>query len=97
MFDNLECVGNIIGDLGEPGGSLIHEGGHAAYSYRPFHEFKFALSSVIAEPLVFVRFTKTGAKLFINPDLWLFFKPEETTPNSGGSTQGNRSYAAARD
>jgi hypothetical protein len=83
MFDNLGFVGNLIADLGEPRGSLINESGHAAYRYGPFHEFKFALSSVIAEPLVFLRFTTSGAKLVVNPDLWFFFKLEETTPNSG--------------
>ncbi len=38
---------------------------------------------VVGEPLVFHRFNTTGAQLFINPDLWLFFELEEKTSGNG--------------
>lgn len=72
-FDKLESIGNAIHGLGEPGGS----------SYAPFHQFEFPFTSVIGEPLVFIRSTTSGDRLFINPDLWLFLELEERTDGCG--------------
>jgi hypothetical protein len=84
IFGNLTFICNAIDHLGKPGGFLIHKGEHNVYQYTPFYRFEMELSSVIAEPLqlVFVRSTTLGAKLFINPDVLLFFKLEEKAPNS---------------
>ena len=83
IYGNVASIGNAMDHLGKPGGSLIHKDEHKVYRYTPFYRFEMELSSVIAEPLVFVRSTTLGAKLFINPDLLLFFKLEEKPANSG--------------
>ena len=41
IFDSLESVGNVIGHLGKPGGSVRHSGYEKQYSYAPFHRFEF--------------------------------------------------------
>ena len=83
IFDKLESVGNVIGHLGKPGGSVLHSGDNQAYNYSPFHRFPFPFTSTVGEPLVFVRWDTAGAHLFINPDLWLFFGLEEKPPGGG--------------
>jgi hypothetical protein len=83
IFDSLELVGDVIGNLGKPSGYVTHQGERKQYSYAPFHRFEFASTSAVAEPLVFLRSTTSGAQLFINPDLWLFSELEEKTPNTG--------------
>ena len=83
IFNALESVGNVIRDLGQPGGSVLHSGIQEEYSYAPFHRFEFSFSPAVGEPLVFVRSTTARMQLFINPDLWLFFKLEERTPSCG--------------
>ena len=83
IFSGLECVGNVIHNLGRPHGSIIDSGEHATYRYTPFHRFEFAFTSVVAEPLVF-HSTTSATNLFINPDLWLFFELEEMTPLVSG-------------
>lgn len=83
IFDKLESVGNVIGDLGKPGGSVFHAAEQREYRYAPFHRFDFPFSSVVGEPLVFVHSATSGVQLFINPDLWLFFELEEKTRGNG--------------
>ena len=83
IYDRLEAIGNVIGGLGQPMGSITHEGEQKTYKYAPFHEFEIAFTSATAEPLVFARFTTSSTDLFINPDLWLFLELEEKTPSSG--------------
>jgi hypothetical protein len=83
IYDRLEAIGNVIGNLGKPSNSVIHDGEHKSYEYAPFHKFEIAFTTAIAEPLVFVRFSISGTGLFINPDLWLFLELEEKTPCSG--------------
>ncbi|MEE9288386.1 MAG: hypothetical protein V3U69_02225, partial [Bacteroidota bacterium] len=83
VFDNLESVGNVIGDLGKPKGSVFHEGEKKEYRYAPFHRFEDPFASVAGEPLVFVHSTTSGVQLFINPDLWLFFELEEKARGNG--------------
>ncbi len=83
IFDSLGSVGNVIGHLGEPGGSVRQLGDEKQYSYAPFHRFEFPFTSVTAEPLVFVHSDTSEVQLFINPDLWLFFELEEKAPGHG--------------
>jgi len=83
IFDKLESIGNIIGDLGKPVASVIHSGGQKEYRYAPFHRFEFLFASEVGEPLVFVRHTTTSVQLCINPDLWLFFGLEERSHGCG--------------
>jgi hypothetical protein len=83
VFDKLESVGNVLHDLGKPGGSVHNENGQKEYIYFPFDEFELPFTSEVAEPLVFVRSDTSGSRLFINPDLWMFFELEEKTPGSG--------------
>jgi hypothetical protein len=83
MFDRLESVGNVLHDLGKPGGSVLHNGDRKEYSYTPFHRFEISSTSITAEPLVFIQHPATGPRLLINPDLWLFFELEEKTRDSG--------------
>jgi hypothetical protein len=82
-FDKLDSIGNAIGSLGKPGGSILSSGGGKEYNYAAFHQFKIHFTSVVGEPLVFVRHTTSGVSLFINPDLYLFFELEEKTYGSG--------------
>jgi hypothetical protein len=76
IFDKLDSVGNVLGNLGEPGGVVYSERGKKAYSYAPFHRFEFPFTSVVCEPLVFLRSDARDARLFINPDLWIFLALE---------------------
>jgi hypothetical protein len=69
VFERLESIGNVIGDLGKPGGSVFHDGIEKKYSYAPFHHFDFRFASAVGEPLVFVHSTTSGTELLINPDL----------------------------
>jgi len=73
LFNDLDSVGNVIGDLGKPQGSVHYAGDAKEYRYAPFHRFEFD-TAVTGEPLVFLRETTLGSQLFINPDLWLFFR-----------------------
>lgn len=82
-FDKLDSIGNAIGSLGKPGGSILSSGGGKEYNYAAFHQFEVHFTPVVGEPLVFVRHTTSGASLFINPDLYLFFELEEKTYGSG--------------
>lgn len=77
-FERLDAVGNILSHMGTPGGSIGHAG---RYRYDAFHHFEFA--SVIGEPLVFEHRDTSGTRLFINPDLTLFFELEEKSFGSG--------------
>src|SRR6266852_2107720 len=83
IFDSLGSVGNVIGHLGEPGGSVRQLGDEKQYSYAPFHRFEFPFTSVTAVPLIFVHSDTSEVQLFINPDLWLFFELEEKAPGHG--------------
>jgi hypothetical protein len=83
VFGHLESVGNVIGDLGKPCGSVRHMGDRKAYSYTPFHRFEMSFTAVVGEPVVFVHSGASGVHLVINPDLWLYFELEEKTPGNG--------------
>jgi len=83
FFDKLESVGNALHNLGKPGGSVHNRNGEKEYIYFPFHQFEFPFTSDVCEPLVFVWSDTSGVRLFINPDLWMFFDLEEKTPGSG--------------
>ena len=79
IFDKLESVGNVIHDLGKPGGVVRHDGDRKEYSYLPFHRFEISFTPVTCEPLVFIRASNSVEELFINPDLELCFELEEKT------------------
>src|ERR1044071_3550697 len=79
-FDELESVGNVIGHLGHAG-VIVY--GDRGYEYLPFHHFEFSSTSVAAEPLVFKHEDTSSVRLFINPDLWMFLKLEERSPEGG--------------
>lgn len=83
VFDKLQSVGSVLCDLGKPGESVYQSGQENVRSYSPFHRFEFLFASAVGEPLVFIRSTTTGAQLFVNPDLWMFFELEESPPGSG--------------
>lgn len=83
IFDKLESIGNVLHDLGKPEGLILHSDKNKKYRYLPFHQFEFPFTSTIGEPLVFVCLRKSGVRLFINPDLLLFFELEEKTPGCG--------------
>lgn len=83
IFDRLESIGNVIGDLGKPKSSVLQEGDHKEYSYAPFHRFEFAFTSIVGEPLVSIDYAASGTRFFINPDLWLFFELEEKAGGCG--------------
>lgn len=83
IFDKLESVGNVIGNLGKPGGSVRHVGEHKEYRYAPFHRFELPFTAAVGEPVVFLHSDTTGVHLVINPDLWLFFELEEKAPGNG--------------
>lgn len=83
IFETLKSVGNVISNLGRPGGSVVSDAGQKEYRYAPFHRFQFPFTSAVGEPLVFVRSATSNTQLFVNPDLWLFFELEETAPGSG--------------
>ena len=72
IFNNLECVGNVLEDLGKASGSVIQNKAGKKYRYAPFHWFEFPCTSIVAEPLVFVRSTTSAPELLINPDVWAF-------------------------
>jgi hypothetical protein len=76
IFEKLE---SIVGNIGNPGGSLIRDGEKMVYRYAPFHRFEIFFTPAVVEPLVFFNSTGSGTSLLINPDLWLFFKLEEKT------------------
>lgn len=82
-FERLESVGNVLGHLGEPGGSVRQLGDEKAYSYAPFYRFERSFTSVFGEPLVFVRSNTSQVGLFTNPDLWMFLELEERPPGVG--------------
>lgn len=83
IFDKLESIGNVIHNLGKPGGYTRQAGDQSQYSYAPFHRFEFPFNSVTGEPLVFVHSAIPGVELFINPDLELFFGLEEKVRGCG--------------
>ena len=83
MFNRLESIGNVLDNLGKPGGWVLDAGNRKEYRYAPFHGFEFPFTSVIGEPLVFIHHATTGTRLLINPDLSLFFELEEKTLGSG--------------
>ena len=77
VFDKLESVGNVIGNLGKPVSSVFNYGTGKLYGYAPFHKFQFPFTKVVGEPLVFVHFKTSGVEFLINPDLWMFLELEE--------------------
>ena len=79
IFDKLESIGNVIHDLGKPGGVVRHDGDRKEYSYLPFHRFEISFTPVTCEPLVFIRTLNSVDELFINPDLELCFELEKKT------------------
>ena len=79
IYDKLESVGNVIHNLGKPEGFRRHDDDRKVYIYAPFHRFEISFTPVACEPLVFIRTLNLVEKLFINPDIELFFELEEKT------------------
>lgn len=79
----LESVGNVIGDMGKPGGTVAHGGNKKTYSYQPFYRQSLFPTGVVGEPLAFTINSTNGVQLFINPDVWMFLELEETPAASG--------------
>lgn len=75
IFDELELVGNVLSNMGNPQGSVFNTGKQEKYRFTPFHRFDFNFAKVTGEPLVFFR--TDNSQLFINPDILLFFELEE--------------------
>lgn len=82
-FDKLECIGNVLHNLGTPLASLCGRGATKEYNYAAFHSFKFPFAPVIGEPLVFLHSDTSTAQFFVNPDLWMFLELEEKAPERG--------------
>jgi hypothetical protein len=83
LYEKLDSVGHVLHDLDKPGGTVYSSGRQKEYVYFPFHSFEFRASSIVGEPVVFVRAGITSAGLFINPDLWMFLGLEERTTGNG--------------
>jgi hypothetical protein len=83
LFDKLDSVGNVLNSLGKPSGIVSSSGRQKEYSYAPFHQFDFPFTSLVGEPLVFLRSSITTAGLFTNPDLWMSLELEERAPGNG--------------
>ncbi len=83
IFDELQCIGNTLRDLGKSTAYTFGDGLQKAYSYSPFHRFELPFTSANLEPLVFFRSTDKSNELFINPDLWMFLSLEQRIPASG--------------
>ncbi len=83
IFDSLDFIGNVIGDLGQPSASTLHDGKSVSYRYLPAHAFEIRSTSIIAEPLVSVHHAERGAAFLINPDICLYLGLEEGEGASG--------------
>ncbi len=83
IFDDLHSIGNVIGELGTSGYTIVDDGSSRNYSYDPFYRFEIPFTSVTCEPLAFCRGTAGGPTLLVNPDLWLFLGLEERSPGCG--------------
>jgi hypothetical protein len=84
IFDELEYIGDQHFDyLGKSGSAFIYKDEKKIYQYIPFYSFKIGPNSVNAEPLVFTRTTPSADKLFVNPDLLIYFQLDEKALGSG--------------
>lgn len=77
IFKGLESIGNVLHGIGKPQGTVFGDGNNKEYRYVPFYRFEFYLNNVVGEPLVF--YSEDDSKLFINPDILLFFSLKERT------------------
>ena len=96
IYDKLESVGNVFHNLGKPVPWVRSDGDQEKYSYAPFYRFDLSFTSVICEPLVFVRTMNSDVELFINPDVELFFELEEKTIGCGIWLDPRRGFEALR-
>jgi hypothetical protein len=96
IFDRLESIGNVINGLGKPTSSILQDGDHKEYRYAPFHKFEFTFTATVGEPLVFIDYAASSTRLFINPDLWLFFELEEKPIGCGTWWDPRRGVEALR-
>lgn len=79
----LDSIGNVVGDLGKPGGSVAYDGDGKTYSYEPYYRQSLFPTDAVGEPLAFTIDTTAGSQLFVNPDVWMFLELEETPAASG--------------
>jgi hypothetical protein len=81
IFKGLESIGNVLHGIGKPQGTVFGDGNNKEYRYVPFYRFEFLRNHMTGEPLVFCR--EYNSRLFINPDILLFFELEERRVESG--------------
>lgn len=93
---SLESVGNVIGNLGKPGGSVAYHGETKSYHYNPFYRDHLSTTDAEGEPLAFTLDTISGTQLFVNPDLWMFLELEEMPAASGVWIDRNRGLEVLR-
>lgn len=79
----LESVGNVVGNLGKPGGSVGYDGEKKSYEYYPFYRDHLFPTDTDGEPLAFTLDASGGTQLFVNPDIWMFLELEEMPAASG--------------
>jgi hypothetical protein len=82
-FQELDSIGNDIGRMGRPGGSIVQIEGRQAYRYEAFHCFELTRGGVVGEPLVFAVESSAERRLAINPDVLLFLGLQEKIVGSG--------------
>jgi hypothetical protein len=83
LFDELSYTGNVLSDLGAPGGVVSYDRSGKSYSYAPFHTFHFRSSEAAGEPVAFVRDLSNGLAVMLNPDIILYLGLEERAKGSG--------------
>ena len=83
VFPHLDSIGNVLFNMGRPGGSIRNTVGEEEYSYQPFHKVEIGYGLASGEPLVFSLENSSDRRLFINPDIALFFDLQENKPGSG--------------
>ena len=83
IFSYLDSIGNVLSSLGRPGGNIRNTSGSKVYSYYPFHKVEIGYELAFGEPLVFSLENSSDRRLFINPDIALFFDLQESKPGSG--------------
>lgn len=82
IYSTLDAIGNQLSGLGEPTAVQSHSAGAVEYAYMPFYEFDLRPTSVVAEPLVFMRHGTLLSEFIITPDMVLFLGLEEQPNNS---------------
>jgi hypothetical protein len=83
VFPHLDSIGDVLFNMGRPSGSIRNTTGEEVYSYLPFYKVEIGNDLASGEPLVFSLENSSDRRLFINPDITLFFDLRENKPGSG--------------